>query len=1297
MERRSTLTSSTQLHASTAPVHRSGHDAAASICAHLIVHNGLSRVRIAHAVGLPALVIEESIKNGVSSATLRAQLRNWLYEVSAAASSSAAQPLKVQVPSELLTQLQEECAADEIEKQRHQRNGIVSSFGADGSSFSALDPVSQAHFTNLQQSVGQSFISILNDPGEPTTNVDWSTWLGGKLYDAFDFNGRVGTLEDLLRSFKERQVGPESAAALLAEFPPSHDFTAYVRHIGDAYQANRREGIANAADEWRDEKADGVLNSGGNGGGSAGEGSGPWPQGVPAFFFAKEYNASAEMANMSEVVGESMPSAAASFSTAPSPNSGTAASPGAARAAAAGPSPSTPSAPPVAEKTAMPSLSHIVDSTTFTDDFEYLEGRNKELRAWEGAVEKCLLQHVKHRSEDFFATSQQFGSLSSDARSVLADAQIARDGGMRAGEHFVSEYLRIGQLYRRRQNFERLQRTATTAQRVLRRLGDVDNWAALPERDLSEVLTITSALVDLEAAARNEDDSAGSISWSTLSKLKCLAEVPARVKVVRKALEKVVLAEYTRALQGDLSDGEAGERMSLLCTSATRLGVLTAANQLYHVKVVEALHVAAQEALVGLLMNTGTLDDAHANELLAVASNPLAFALPDARQQLCGFAKNLRARPYQQLLQQFVEVLVDFVTQVSQNWGFFLTGGLRRALAMYDNREAMVTQLTRDLFARLCGEAEALVASMLEVYAGGEQLSSTGEVEQLVRIATQFPLRITNDVAGRIAGLLEAPTNGAPRLGSRGSASGSGFTAAAGGLRPGEPFGFAVYRPTRVIGTTVQRLAKRFLRRQHKDNKEKITMVTEGETWAAKDTVDAAIQREVEEMCTLSPAALERFRQCGVKKLCSGAMGAAAAGDGASGGAAYTHQRNATSLSRSGNLDGADEQLDTDAARLYVRLPRSTGLAAASTPTTSTSYAFNSSATTTASGKGEGEDVEEMEEGRTVANSLLVLMDLLYQYHSYLATFPFLAFDVASRMIELIDAYEGQAAAMVLGARAVEKKTLATITTQHLCVASQCVSFLSDFVPALQAHLMAAMSGSGVAEAGGAAMPNRTQRVPRDALAVAAALGLIPSAAAPPSVGGESTNGSTADETPDKAKLFVDNDWHRVVKNCRAHRNEFFSKMGSLVYRKVENFGAVSVQKQQWVVGGNEWVMAMLREVARLMRALRPLLPPADMDGVVVPLIGMLSVMLREATTRIPASAVDDRAAATSDMMLFKANVEKFGYDVLTCAKVTSVSTAMQGNHSFAPVSSEEVVLGWFLPNQTASAPAPQRSPAAAK
>jgi vacuolar protein sorting-associated protein 54 len=401
------------------------------------------------------------------------------------------------------------------------------------------------------------------------------------------------------------------------------------------------------------------------------------------------------------------------------------------------------------------------------------------------------------------------------------------------------------------------------------------------------------------------------------------------------------------------------------------------------------------------------------------------------------------------------------------------------------------------------------------------------------------------------------------------------------------------------------------------------------------------------------------------------------------GGTTYTHQSGAGSLWRSGNAEDTVEAVDTDATKLYVRLPLSTG-ATATTPNTSASYVFNSSVSTTTRAA-EGEEDEELEEGRLVANSLLVLMDLLHKYHSYMAAFPFLAFDIASRMIELIDAYEGQTAAMVLGAGAVEKKTLSTITTQHLCVASQCVSFLNDFIPALQAHLTAAVNDGTVVDAACA------RRAPRDAVAVACALGLIPSSPAL-TAGGGSDGATSADAGVgvEKSKLFVENDWSRVQKNCRAHRNEFFSKMGSLVYRKVESLGSISVQKNQWSVGGNEWVMAMLREVARLMRALRPLLPPADMDGVVVPLIGMLSVMLREATVRIPVSAMDDRAAATSDVMLFKANVEKFGYDVLTCAKVTSVSAVMQGSETFTPVSSEEAVLSWFLPTPTASAP--QRS-----
>ncbi|KAG5490783.1 hypothetical protein JKF63_00905 [Porcisia hertigi] len=1209
-----------------------GDDAAATICAHLIVYHGFSRLHIAHALGLPSLVVEECIRNGVSSATLRTQLCNWLYEVSA---SNPEQ--KLHVADGLFRQLQEDCAADELERQRNQRNGVVSPSFEDSSPFTALDPVSQQHFAQLQHSVGQSFISILNNPGEPTTNVDWTTWLGGKLYAAFDFNGRTGDLEDVLGAFSAAQAGPESSASLLAEYTPSQFFSGYVNLISKAYQINRSEGIANNATEWRDDSAEGAGNDSTHHGRAATVDECPWPTGVPTSFFLASYDPAIEIHCLSEAVGDSLPAATLTSSPAPATIQS-----------------SSGAAPELGTSGARDSVqgdttaSEVVDVNTFAAEYEYLESRNKELRAWESEVERCLLQHVKHRSEDFFATSCKFSSLSGDARSVWADARVAREGGMRAGEHFVADYLRIGTLYRRRQNLLQLHNTATAAQQLLRLLGDVENWAALPERDFGEVLTITSALLEMELAVRGAKDAMSSSVWRSLLQLRCLAEVPRRVKKARKDLEGAVLEEYCRLMLSGLGESETGERVGTVCQSVTRLGVLHAANHLYLGKIVELLHAMAQETLVSLLMNTGTLNDAKANELLAVVANTAAVALPETRQRLCAFVAHLNYQGYRQVLQQFVDVLVDFVTHISQNWGFLLTGGLRTALAMYDNCNATIETATKDLLGRVCGEAETLIASLLEEYAKGPHLSSMTEVAQLVRVSVQFPMRVTNEVAGRLVSLLreglkEYSASTTSLVSSTMGSSTSSFA-----TDGWEPASFALYRPTKVIGTSVQRLAKRFFRHQHSLNREKVTMVTAGETWTAIEVVHESIQQQVGDMCTLEAAALQAFRLRSLRVLfasCDGDGGLNRRGLSAS------SPRVAPASNDAGDL------LSTGATKLYVRVRCSSGDAALG----------NGDVAHAAAEAAQTADVDEVE-GRVMPNSLLVLVDLLHRYHEYIALFPFLAFDVVTRMSDLLDEYEGQTAAMVLGARAVERGTLSTITTQHLCVASQCVSFLIDFIPALQAHLAAAIQGSAI----GGLLRGPSAH---NELAVANALGLVGWTSSPPAPS-DSSSPTTAPDT----KLFIKNDWNRIVQNSLAHRNEFFSKMGSLVYRKVDSLGHLSMQKGRWPPGGNEWVMAMLREVARLMRVLRPLLPPRDMDGVIVPLLGSLSVMLRQWTVQVPTTAEDDHAAAASDVMLFTANVEKFGYDVLKCAEVASVSAVMQRSQSFAPVSSEEAVLLWFLP-----------------
>nr|CCC93965.1 conserved hypothetical protein [Trypanosoma congolense IL3000] len=259
-------------------------------------------------------------------------------------------------------------------------------------------------------------------------------------------------------------------------------------------------------------------------------------------------------------------------------------------------------------------------------------------------------------------------------------------------------------------------------------------------------------------------------------------------------------------------------------------------------------------------------------------------------------------------------------------------------------------------------------------------------------------------------------------------------------------------------------------------------------------------------------------------------------------------------------------------------------------------------------------------DGRVISISLQMLLESLSDYDDYLGRFPFLAFDIMGEVYDLLKLYISQCAALLLGAMAVENGTLAAITVQHMAVASQNLALLYDGIPLIQ---------------------KRWEKV----------------------VDVEKISPSTPA------------DMARVRQDCKTYRFEFFAKMASLVKEKVDEVGVVS--GAQWQANGSEWVMTMLRETARLMRTLKPLLPPSDCRGVVVPLLGTFARMIR-AVTMSPDVDEGQRETIRSDVLVFKANLEKFGFDVLRCVALY-VSPVDAMNELQEPCATDEAVVEWFF------------------
>jgi len=335
---------------------------------------------------------------------------------------------------------------------------------------------------------------------------------------------------------------------------------------------------------------------------------------------------------------------------------------------------------------------------------------------------------------------------------------------------------------------------------------------------------------------------------------------------------------------------------------------------------------------------------------------------------------------------------------------------------------------------------------------------------------------------------------------------------------------------------------------------------------------------------------------------------------------------------------------------------------------------------------GSEEEVKDIQqEGYVAPNVILVLIDFLFVYDQYFAAFPFLAAVLAKSFVEFLGMFVDTTADLVLGERALKNNVLEKLTPLHYSVTSQAFSLLSAFIPRFQTRL----------------------------------LNCLDLVSSPPAADGEEggdTSNLTAREK-NTARRFLVDQLNEVVSNCTVHQKGCLSRITRSVLRSVASgkflrtpptqtattgpqrgamAAAAAVVPSQapppvlpmgWGVKGHEWVLRMLTEVAKVLRVLRPLLPSQDVDAVAVPIIGAFAIRLQEVTKLLTGKIGQD---VKNDVLVYKANVEKFGYDVLAATKLLTVESVLSLTDisEVQPHSTEEETFEYFF----SPAEAPQRS-----
>lgn len=162
--------------------------------------------------------------------------------------------------------------------------------------------------------------------------------------------------------------------------------------------------------------------------------------------------------------------------------------------------------------------------------------------------------------------------------------------------------------------------------------------------------------------------------------------------------------------------------------------------------------------------------------------------------------------------------------------------------------------------------------------------------------------------------------------------------------------------------------------------------ITTEERWEQVTSIDPSFQMMATELCRCDEAAILRFHAASVER-----------------------SQTATQADSDDIFDNVRDSLPTQ--KLYLLTSQvASGLA----DSAATEGDLSSSASRTLA--------------FAVTHSLLLLLQALQEYDNLLSAFPFLAYEIIGKMYEALKLYDGQCAAMVLGASAVDLGILKVIS-----------------------------------------------------------------------------------------------------------------------------------------------------------------------------------------------------------------------------------------------------------------------------
>lgn len=814
----------------------------------------------------------------------------------------------------------------------------------------------------------------------------------------------------------------------------------------------------------------------------------------------------------------------------------------------------------------------VVSTECITDSLEALESACDDLHRSLLRIEHCLFVHVQKRSDDFFAASHSFDELHENTEEALANLYFTKDVLITRGDAVVTDFANVARLHRRKQHQQLLESRVRDVLEVVKHWEFVDSWMATEARSIEMLPQVAKSLLACQSLMYEKEGVA-----ALLGDLACGRHIPLNVSRAKAALITLVSAAGSSAL-GDslnalLARGGALDWTPVTAPleAAAMIGCLPQVMQQHQQVVLDNMWLWARQTIAS------SYDAATAASVATLAAR-----LPHPKAERVAFLKPTRswgAAVYGRFVMKTLGEVQERISTIVCHWQAvreyahdLWEQNLSTISAHNSSSSPSIPQaLHANVFeSLLVVAAHHCVVDLITVRYDENAAMRLKDLVPIIRQCFQF-----SHAVDAITG------DGHPSSTSRG-----GDTKGVGGARSSQQ----EFRNV-LIGQ-----CKVLFQKQHARLQERVLQaVSTEEQWEPVSSVDSMFQEICTELCRSDDDAVEAFHRLAVDFDCNNASSVCHAGGGL-----WTAGRCATTLGGGGLPAGVSND-DTTAAvdggfnpddepivqshKLYVLDPAeaiSTGTAAANDEDP-------------ASLAGASAD-----HGFVVSHSILLLLQTLHEYDRLLGTFPFLAFDVLGKIYEALKLYDGQCAAMILGASAVDMGILSSISVLHLGLASQCTGCLAELTPLLQ---------------------KRFRR-------------FLPS---------------------DKLSSFIEKDFDRARREFIAHRDAFLLKIISVVKERVDQQSA-AFQPLHWLQRGNGFVMGMLRELAKVLKTLRPLLRVVDVRAVAIPLVAHCTIRLRAAAQSVPKGLVPDaRPQVLSDIHLFKANVEKFGFLALRCVEVTSV------------------------------------------